>query len=156
MRNGRWIEINLFEQTTAVYENGKLIFATLTTSGSPDFYTRPGLFKITEKLLVTHMAGGEEADGSDKYYLENVPWTMYFDQRRALHAEYWHNHLGYKSSHGCANLSFADAEWLFNWAELGDWVYVWDPSGQTPVIPSLFTQLLEAELDKPPYQKLAE
>lgn len=140
--NGRWIELNLFEQTTAVYEDGQMIFATLTTSGSKAYYTRPGLFKIYERLDVTPMSGAVEADRSDYYYLEGVPWTMFFDQRRAFHGEYWHDHLGYRSSHGCANLSFADAEWLYHWAEIGDWVYVWDPSGETPVIPELFTALL--------------
>ena len=141
--NGRWIELNLFEQTTAVYERGQLVFATLTTTGSTAYYTRPGLFQITEKLVVTPMRGAVERDLSDSYSLEGVPWTMYFDQRRAFHGEYWHDNLGYTSSHGCANLSFADAEWLYTWAHLGDWVYVWDPSGKTPVILELFTVLVE-------------
>lgn len=137
--NGRWVEINLFEQTTSVYQRGEMVFATLTTTGSTEFYSRPGLFRITEKLETTPMRGGGD---ENTYYLEDVPWTMYFDQRRAFHGEYWHDHLGYKSSHGCANLSFTDAEWLYNWAKLGDWVYVWDPSGMTPVIDALFTNLI--------------
>jgi hypothetical protein len=141
----RYIELNLFEQTTAVYDRGKLVFATLTTSGSAEYYTRPGLFKIWEKRDVTHMRGGVEKDGSDRYYLEDIPWTMFFDQGRAFHGEYWHDHLGYRSSHGCANLSFSDARWLYEWAKLGDWVYVWDPSGQTPVDPRLYTHLLDDE-----------
>jgi hypothetical protein len=91
------------------------------------------------------MRGGVEKDGSDRYYLEDIPWAMFFDQGRAFHGEYWHDHLGYRSSHGCANLSFSDARWLYEWARLGDWVYVWDPSGQTPVDPRLYTHLLDDE-----------
>ena len=143
VKNSRWIELNLFEQTTAVYENSKLVFATLTTSGSDRYFTRPGLFKITEKVETTSMGGGVEDNGSDRYYLQGVPWSMYFDEARAFHGQYWHDHLGYQSSRGCANLSFADAEWMYNWAEVGDWVYVWDPSGQTPVEEHLFTQLID-------------
>jgi len=139
--NGRWIEINIFEQTLAVYQNDQMIFATLITSGSSRTYTRPGLFKIHEKLVKTHMAGDIGLDGA--YFLMDVPWTMYFDERRGLHAEYWHDHLGYKSSHGCVNMSFPDADWVFQWADMGEWVYAWDPSGQTPVDPNLFTQHLE-------------
>lgn len=139
--SGRWIEINLFEQTIAVYDNNEMVYATLTTSGSKEFYTRPGLFQIYEKVRNTNMAGGGR-DEDDRYYLMNVPWSMFFDERRAFHGEYWHDHLGYKSSHGCANLSFPDAEWLYLWAQFGDWVYVWDPSGQTPEDPSLFTELI--------------
>ncbi len=143
VENGRWIELNLFEQTTAVYDNEELVFATLTTSGSDAYYTRPGLFKVYSRFEITSMAGGVEADKSDQYYLQGIPWVLYFDDGRGFHGEYWHDHLGYQSSHGCANLSFADSEWLFDWAELGDWVYVWDPSGDTPVDEYLFTHLID-------------
>jgi lipoprotein-anchoring transpeptidase ErfK/SrfK len=63
---------------------------------------------------------------------------MYFDQARALHGAYWHNSFGYKQSHGCVNLSPADSQWLYMWGDVGDWVYVWDPSGETPTDPSLY------------------
>ncbi|MGD8456942.1 MAG: L,D-transpeptidase [Anaerolineales bacterium] len=121
----RWIEISLFEQSIAVYDNGEMIFASLTTTGASRTATRPGLFQIYEKHIITGMAGGSKEKG-DYYNLKDVPWTMYFDERRALHAEYWHDHLGYRSSHGCANLSFPDAQWLYEWAQMGDWVYVWE------------------------------
>jgi hypothetical protein len=132
----RWIEINLHEQTISAYDNGQMVFATLITTGSNKNYTRPGIFQIYEKLPVTHMAGSQGED--DAYFLMDIPWTMYFDQARAFHAEYWHDHLGYRSSHGCVNLSFPDANWLYEFAGLGDWVYVWDPSGHTPVNEDLF------------------
>jgi hypothetical protein len=136
--NGRWIEVNLLEQTLSVYENNQLIYATLISSGVPGFWTRPGLFQIREKLETTPMSGAFEADRSDYYYLEDVPWTMYFDEARALHGEYWHNFLGYEQSHGCVNLSPGDSAWLYQWAQIGDWVYVWDASGRTPTDPSLY------------------
>jgi hypothetical protein len=136
--NGRWIEVNLLEQTLSVYENNQLIYATLISSGVPGFWTRPGLFQIREKLETTPMSGAFEADRSDYYYLEDVPWTMYFDEARALHGEYWHNFLGYEQSHGCVNLSPGDSAWLYQWAQVGDWVYVWDASGRTPTDPSLY------------------
>jgi len=135
---GRWIEVNLFEQTLAVYDNYELVFATLIASGLEPFWTQPGLFQIYEKLESTPMRGSFEADRSDAYYLEDVPWTMYFDQARALHGAYWRANLGFPQSHGCVNLSVGDARWLFDWAEVGDWVYVWDPSGETPTDPALY------------------
>jgi hypothetical protein len=139
VENGRWVEINLFEQTVAVYEDNHMVFATLVSTGVPGWWTRPGLFQITEKLESTPMTGTFEADRSDYYYLEDVPWTMYFDQSRALHGAYWHNQFGYERSHGCANLSPGDSQWLYEWANIGDWVYVWDPSGQTPEDPALYS-----------------
>lgn len=136
--NQRWIDINLYEQTLAVYDKRQLVFATIIASGSDPFWTRPGLFQIYNKLDTTPMTGAFEADRSDAYYLEDVPWTMYFDEARALHGAYWRAKMGYPQSHGCVNLAVGDARWLFEWAQNGDWVYVWDPSGQTPTDPSLY------------------
>jgi hypothetical protein len=97
--NGRWIEVNLYEQTISVYDDSELIFATLVASGLEPLWTRPGLFQIYQKLDSTPMRGSFEADGSDAYYLEDVPWTMYFDDARALHGAYWRANLGFPQSH---------------------------------------------------------
>lgn len=136
--NNRWIEVNLYEQTVSVYENGRLVFATIVATGGEPFYTRPGLFKIAQKKPLETMRGAFEADRSDFYYLEDVPWTMYFDQARALHGAYWRAWYGFAGTHGCVNLSIGDSAWLFSWAKEGDWVYVWDPSGKTPTDPTLY------------------
>ena len=131
--DGRWIEVNLYEQVLTVYENNQMIFATLISSGGAPFYTRPGTFKIYRKVDFEYMTGAFESDRSDYYYIEQVPYIMYFDDARALHGAYWNNYLGYSGSHGCVNLSVADAHWLYDWSKEGDTVYVWDPSGKTPI-----------------------
>ena len=134
--SNRWIDVNLAEQSLAVYENQELIFATVIASGAEPFWTKPGTFQIYQKKEVETMRNN---DPSDFYYLDNVPWTMYFDGARALHGAYWRTRFGYPQSHGCVNLSIGDSHWLFNWAVEGDWVYVHDPSGLTPTDPSLYT-----------------
>lgn len=134
----KWIEVNLYEQTLAAYENGNLVFATLISSGVAPFYTRPGVFQVYKKLDFDRMVGSFEADRSDYYYLEEVPYIMYYDDLRALHGAYWQTLLGYQRSHGCVNLSVADSHWLYDWANEGDYVYVWDPSGKTPTDPALY------------------
>ncbi|MEA3441439.1 MAG: L,D-transpeptidase [Chloroflexota bacterium] len=134
----RWIDINLEEQTIAIYEDHQLVFASMTATGREPTWTQPGLFQIYEKKETEHMKGSFTRDRSDFYSLEDVPWTMYFDQARALHGAYWHNRFGYPQSRGCVNLSTADANWLFQWANEGDWVYVHDPSGQTPTDPAIY------------------
>jgi hypothetical protein len=136
--NGRWIEVNLFEQTLAVYDQNHMVFATLIATGIEPFYTRPGLFQIYKRLESTPMSGAFEADRSDFYYLEDVPFTLYYDKARALHGAYWRHRLGFPQSHGCVNLSIGDAHWLYNWSKEGDWVYVWDPSGKTPTDPKYY------------------
>jgi hypothetical protein len=136
--NGRWIEVNLAEQTLAVYDEGQMVYATLISSGLEPFWTRPGLFQVYKKLDVDYMTGSFEADKSDYYYLQSVPWIMYFDKARALHGSYWHTLFGYPHSHGCVNLSIGDAHWLFDWANEGEWVWVHDPSGLTPTDPAKY------------------
>ena len=136
--NGRWIEVDLYDQTLGIYEDGHLVFATLIASGIDPFFTRPGLFQIYEKFEKTDMSGAFEADRSDFYYLQDVPWTMYYDEARALHGAYWRTLFGYPQSHGCVNLSIGDSRVVFDWADVGDWVYVWDPSGETPTDPAFY------------------
>ncbi len=133
--NGRWIQVNLAEQTVSVYDHNQLVFATMASTGVDGFWTRPGIFQIQKKLVTETMSNSAT---DDFYYLEDVPWTMYFDEGRALHGAYWHNDFGYPFSHGCVNLSPGDAHWIFDWASAGDTVYVFDPSGRTPTDPALF------------------
>lgn len=128
----KWISVNLFEQTLAAYEGNRLVFATLTATGLPGWWTRPGLFTIDYKFELDTMQGAFEADRADFYYVAEVPWVMYFDRARAIHGEYWHNTLGFKRSHGCVNIPVADAHWLFDWAPKGTYVWVFDPSDKTP------------------------
>lgn len=139
VKNGRWIEVNLYEQTLSVYENNQLIFSTLAATGYEPYYTQPGLFQIREKIDYETMTGAFAAGKTDYYLLEDVPWTMYYDGPRALHGAYWRAMFGYEQSHGCINLSIGDSHWLYDWAAVGDWVYVWDPSGATPTDPSFYT-----------------
>lgn len=131
----RWIDVNLAEQTLSVYDNRELVFATVIASGLEPFWTKPGLFQIFQKKEVETMRNN---DLTDFYYLDNVPWTMYYDGARALHGAYWRTRFGYPQSHGCVNLSVGDSHWLYNWAVEGDWVYVHDPSGLTPTDPNLY------------------
>lgn len=134
----RWIEINLYEQVMLVHEGNRILYATLIATGVDPFFTQPGVFKIYKKIDHEYMRGAFEADRSDYYYLEDVPYIMYFDQARALHGAYWHTLFGYQRSHGCVNLSIADSHWLYDWANMDETVYVWDPSGKTPTDPSYY------------------
>lgn len=127
-----WISVNLQEQTVAVYDQRQLVYATLASTGAPGTWTRPGLFQVVERLEDDDMQAASTRNSSDAYFLEDVPWVLYFDGGRALHGAYWHNRYGFPHTHGCVNLAPVDAHWLFNWAEIGTWVYVWDPSGRTP------------------------
>lgn len=122
-----WIAIDLFEQTAVAYEGDRMVFATLISSGLPQWSTNEGLFQVYIRAVSTPMTG---ASGQpDYYFIENIPWVMYFDGDIALHGAYWHDLFGYRQSHGCVNLSIMDSWWLYRWSEGAEnkepWVYVY-------------------------------
>jgi hypothetical protein len=117
-----WVEVDLFEQTLAAYVGEQMVYATLVSSGLPGWDTPLGLSKVWLKVQSGKMSGGYGRP--DYYFLEDVPWTMYFNRDIALHTAYWHDGFGYRRSHGCVNLAPLDAKWLFEWAPETVWVWV--------------------------------
>jgi hypothetical protein len=113
--NDKWIEINIYEQTLIAYQGDRPVYATIISSGLPgeDFETPSGLFRIWAKKKFNKMSGGEK--GKDYYYLQNVPYHIYFKESYAIHGAYWHDNFGLRQSHGCVNTSPLDAKWLFDW-----------------------------------------
>ncbi len=124
---GRWFAIDLFEQVMIAYEDDTPVFATLVSSGLPQWPTREGVFTVWARQVNGHMSGAEGQ--ADFYSLENVPYVMYFDQAISLHGTYWHDGFGYRHSHGCVNLSITDAHWAYDWSQEGGYdapyVYVY-------------------------------
>jgi lipoprotein-anchoring transpeptidase ErfK/SrfK len=117
-----WIEVDLFEQTLAAYMGDRMVYATLVSSGLRGWDTPPGLSRVWLRVKMGKMSGAYNRP--DYYFLEDVPWSMYFNRDVALHTAYWHDGFGYKRSHGCVNLAPLDAKWLFEWAPEDVWVWV--------------------------------
>jgi hypothetical protein len=109
----KWFALDLYEQNIVLYEGDQPIFATLVSTGLPRWPTYEGTFNIYYRRAREAMSWG--TPGDDFYYLEEVPWTMYFDEGRALHGAYWHDGFGYRRSHGCVNLPITDANWIYQW-----------------------------------------
>jgi lipoprotein-anchoring transpeptidase ErfK/SrfK len=136
--NERWVAVDLFEQTAVAYEGDRMMWATLISSGLPQWSTNEGLFKIYQRWVYGPMTG---ASGQpDFYYIENIPYIMYFDNDIALHGAYWHDRFGYRQSHGCVNLTIMDAWWLYEFTrpeEHNDaWVYVYSSDDYRSDLPS--------------------
>jgi len=113
IETSKWISVDLYEQVLIAYEGETPVFATLVSSGLPQWSTNEGLFNIYLRFNRTLMSGAYGQP--DFYYLEEVPWTMYFDGDIALHGTYWHDSFGFRHSHGCVNLSITDAHWVYRW-----------------------------------------
>jgi LysM repeat protein len=121
--DGRWIDVNLSTQRLVAYNGNTAVYNALVSTGIARYPTPTGTFRIQRKYLYDDMTGGSQARG-DYYYLPDVPHVQYFYAGYSLHGTYWHNNFGTPMSHGCINLSKADAAWLFNWTSIGTKVVI--------------------------------
>jgi lipoprotein-anchoring transpeptidase ErfK/SrfK len=116
-QNGKQIITILSKQTVYAYENGQLIKSFLISSGLASFPTVTGNYTIERKYPTDDMSG-------PGYYIEDVPWVMYFHRGYSFHGTTWHNNFGTPMSHGCLNMTVDDASWLYEWSPIGTLVQV--------------------------------
>ncbi|MBI2892188.1 MAG: L,D-transpeptidase [Deltaproteobacteria bacterium] len=109
----RWVHVSLRNQTVAMYEGDRMIFATLGSSGDDEHPTPAGLYRIESKRISATMDNEDNLAGP--YLIQDVPWVMYFHASYALHGAFWHDRFGLRTSHGCINLAPNDARRMFGW-----------------------------------------
>lgn len=114
---GKWIDVNVTNQTITAYEGTTPLKTILVSTGLPRTPTVLGTFKILRKYPAVRMTGG--TPGYDYYDLPNVPYSMFFYQGYAIHGTYWHSNFGHPMSHGCVNLPTSEAKWFYEWAPIG-------------------------------------
>ena len=81
-----------------------------------------GTFRINSHVVMQDMGC---VPGYD-YCTKDVKWVMYYNGDEAFHGTWWHDNFGNKMSHGCMNLSEANAKWLWDWTPIGTEVWVHD------------------------------
>ncbi|MCU0522335.1 MAG: L,D-transpeptidase family protein [Anaerolineae bacterium] len=113
----RWIDVDLSEQRVTAYEGQTPVKSYLVSTGLPGTPTPEGQFRIWVKFRYDDMEGAD-------YFLEDVPWVMYFYQGYGFHGVWWHANWGHPMSHGCVNQPNDMAEWLFGFADVGTLVNV--------------------------------
>jgi hypothetical protein len=134
----RWFDVELATQTLTAYVGSRPLFATLVSTGRGQpgsvLATPRGTHRIWVKLAESDMDNLENLEASESYAIQAVPWVMYFQKGYGLHGTFWHRAFGHVQSHGCVNLSPADAERVF---ELSSPRL---PSGWTAVLPTVYEQ----------------
>ena len=101
--------LSCFEGNTEVY------FCRVSTGYGEKFSTPTGDQAISWKIFSIHMAANTGSDSG--YDTMAVPWPVFFNTNAgaAIHGTFWHNDFGVRRSHGCVNVSPADAKWIFRW-----------------------------------------
>jgi hypothetical protein len=133
-----WLDVELAAQTLTAYVGDRPVFTTLVSTGrGPEgsvLATPKGIHHVWVKLASSDMDNLENLEAKESYAIQAVPWVMYFQHGYGLHGTFWHRAFGRVQSHGCVNLSPADAERLFNWASPRL------PSGWTAALPTVYDQ----------------
>jgi len=111
----RWIDVDVDQQVMVAWEGDRPVYATLVSTGRRrrTHQTPIGEFRIWVKLAESNMDDLERSDVERNYAIEGVPWVQYFERSNGFHAAFWHDRFGTRTSHGCVNLTPADARWLF-------------------------------------------
>jgi lipoprotein-anchoring transpeptidase ErfK/SrfK len=121
----KWIHVDLTHQTLEAYDGLTPVYVTLVSTGLPNTKegdteivteTPHGRFRISFKHVTDDMTG-TVGDNAEVYSVADVPWVQYIFQNVALHGAFWHSKFGAPKSHGCINLSPADARYLFDWSD---------------------------------------
>lgn len=116
----KWIELDLSTQMLVAYEGQTPVFSARMSSGLPRTPTVIGSYRVYLKYRTQRMRGGVK--GVDYYDIPNVPNVMYFYSGYAIHGVWWHTNFGNPASHGCINLSQANAKWMYEWAPMSTMV----------------------------------
>lgn len=115
------IIITLADQDLKYYQDTNLLGEFKISSGLPGTPTPPGEYTVLKKIPVVDYKG-------PNYDFRNTKWNLLFKKGNPLgyyiHGAYWHHNFGHPMSHGCVNVSYADMEGLYNWADVGTKVLI--------------------------------
>jgi hypothetical protein len=107
-----WLDIDVGQQMIALRSTGTgPIYVTLVSSGLAERPSPLGVFRMRHKVAYRSM--GNLPNSTDRYFVENIPWAMYFLPEYAVHGAYWHDDFGNRRSHGCVNLAPRDARYIY-------------------------------------------
>jgi len=110
------IYVDLATQSVTAFEGDKAVLTTRCSSGGKGTSTPLGDFKTFHKGPTIHMTNDGEVGAGQGYDLPGVPWVSFFTGTGvSFHGTYWHNDYGKPRSHGCVNLSPADAKFIYRW-----------------------------------------
>jgi lipoprotein-anchoring transpeptidase ErfK/SrfK len=114
----RRIDVDLSAQWLTAYEGDTPVFNAPVATGKDGFNTPTGSYAIYSKYPMETMVGSA---GGESWYVPDIPWVQYVVGGVALHGTYWHDQwgTGTRMSHGCINLNIDDAQWLYEWADIG-------------------------------------
>lgn len=118
------IEINLSKQELSYFLGGVRMGKMIVSSGAAGMYTPTGYYNIENKNLKAWSSYGlwmpywMAFAGNGRYGIHELPiWPNGYREGE--------DHLGTPVSHGCVRLGTDNAEFLYNWADIGTPVFIY-------------------------------
>ncbi|HSD12993.1 MAG TPA: L,D-transpeptidase family protein, partial [Patescibacteria group bacterium] len=109
----QYIEVSVADQRMRVYEYGRLVRTALVATGMKKYPTPLGEFSVLDKPYKVNYVWNYGPNNPDNYDLGWVTWNLRFYPHTYLHYAPWRKVFGVRGSHGCVNLTKADAKWLY-------------------------------------------
>jgi lipoprotein-anchoring transpeptidase ErfK/SrfK len=123
---GRWIDVDLSNQTASAMSGNTVVFSALVSTGAPGRETPTGTFQILNRVANETMDSatiGIPHGTPGSYHVSNVLYTQYFTSGgAALHGNWWAAPGTFgrvATSHGCVGMSNADAAAFWRFATYG-------------------------------------
>jgi len=128
----RRVEVSLSEHLVRAYENHAVIRTMPMCAGKPGSPTRTGRFEVLDKLpmaLASQWGGLQMPWWIGLYYTNDDPINGIENGFHALpfrndRQVMWANSLGSACSYGCIVMDTPDANWLFDWVDVGTVVLI--------------------------------
>ena len=116
------IKVDLARQRLEYFFADRQFGAFPISGGISSMPTPKGEFSILDKQPSKNYGGRGFG-----FYYPDTKWNLHFATKRwryYIHGAYWHNDFGRPKSHGCVNVSYADMEPLYWWAQVGTKVVI--------------------------------
>jgi lipoprotein-anchoring transpeptidase ErfK/SrfK len=127
--------VNGSSEQMTVASDGRTVKTFGVSLGKASTPTYLGTKVVMEKKNPQHMVS---APGEANPYSLEVPWSVRLtNSGEFVHAAAWNTgNIGSRStSHGCTNLTVADAQWFYNFSIIGD-VVTYSNTGTSNLMPS--------------------
>ncbi|MDO4259141.1 MAG: L,D-transpeptidase [Actinomycetaceae bacterium] len=120
----KWVDVDLSDDSITAYIGTQQVHGPVHMNhGGNGYETKQGTFKVYHKMSTQDL--GCSADY--EWCVKDVPWITYYEGDFAIHGAPWAGEFGLGSdltSHGCVNVPVAEAQWFYDWTEMGTTVVV--------------------------------
>lgn len=115
----KYILVDISDQTLTAYEYGVEVNKFLVSTGTYYFPTPLGKTQVYEKIPWKDYIWSYGANNPNNYNIPNVQYNLRIYKHIYIHYAYWHNNFGNRMSHGCINVNYENAAWIYDWTDVG-------------------------------------